>query len=512
MPFLELPQNDALLRFEPGQVTFHYLVSTPTSPTFVWAQEHASELASSLLADANRSTSNSTSAQAHGGKVELDPNFPIILFLPSECFSVAHLFSAQLANRMLSSHFNLIALDPRGHGLTKDVPIVQTAGRKYDLDIKAADCLDFLDLLLGSKTWQKGIHILACSMSGLVAARMGAAWPGSFQSIMITSPILEEETSFMVESFQGIKELLEESWHTLHSNPTNDAERRPSEACFAMDSCAKLPGEVVQGFTFRWAGSESIPHHISSYLSRTWLERLVLHEKGLEAARDWWFDLYWLRRRMPDASVASIRCDILVVEGDSDLPYDRNVGQEIAALFRNARRVKVEQVANAPFLLSVKRPEELSRVICEFLEIKEGQEETPTQEKMNLKLKLGMGERMLGLDAEERFELVKVYAPDLVADSDDDDEEDEEGHHSDEEDSDSGEGESSTDPEDAPVYRLRINSVGNAKKGTESRLSATTRTNGTGSRASVSNHLPSMPGSQEDGSGPVVRTLQETHL
>ncbi|SPO32011.1 uncharacterized protein UTRI_06736_B [Ustilago trichophora] len=508
MPFLQLPKNEALLRFEPGQVTFHYLVSTPTNPTFVWAQENASELASSLLA-ANRDTCTPTRGQG-SDEVELDPNFPIILFLPSECFSVAHLFSAQLANRSLSSHFNLVALDPRGHGLTKDVPIVQNAGRKYDLDIKAADCLDFIQLLLGgSKTWAKGIHILACSMSGLVAARMAAAWPESFNSIMITSPILEEETSFMVESFQGIKELLEESWHTLHTR--GSVERRRSEVSFGADGSAKLPGEVVQGFTFRWAGDESMPHHISSYLSKTWLERLVLHEKGLEAARDWWFDLYWLRRPMSDASLALIRCDILVVEGDSDLPYDRNVGGEIAALFPHARRVQVEKVAKAPFLLSVKRPEELSSVICDFLEVKGGQEETPTQIEMNLKL--GMRERMLRLDAEERFELVKVYAPDLVADSDDEEEEQEQDEEEEEEeeeegqDSDSGQEESCTDPEDAPVYRLRLNSVGNTKKVAGPRLSAVTT-----SKGSVSNHFVSMSGSKEDGSGPIVKRLQETHL
>ncbi|TKY86931.1 hypothetical protein EX895_004219 [Sporisorium graminicola] len=441
MPFLALPKNESLLRFEDGQVTLHYLISTPAHPTFVYAQTHATQLAASLLSVSPRiplsctTTTSSTTASAQE-PVQLDPRYPLILFLPSECFSVAHLFSAQLADARLSARFNLVAVDPRGHGLTQDVPIAQCgAGRKYDLDIKAADCLDFTRLLLrGEKTWGAGMHLVACSMSGLVAARMAASWPDSFASIMISSPILERESDFMVESFQGIKELLEEAWHTLHDAPSRTFEGQTQSAMLERRSYgsnsmtpnrAKLPGEVVQGFTFRWAGRETIPPHISSYLSRTWLERLILHHQGLQAARDWWFDLYWLRQPMPPSALAAITCALLVVEGDTDLPYDRNVGDEIAQLFPHARSRRVITVEGAPFLLSVTRPDELTRVMCEFLKVGE----MPAREKQAVGDAAGLTrkvkERMvLRLDPEEMFELVKVYAPGLVAESDDEDDDD----------------------------------------------------------------------------------------
>lgn len=421
MPFLALPSDDSQLRYADDPIVLHYLVSTPECRTFAAAQTHASRLAASL------SSSSNLAASEVRREVKLDARYPIVLFLPSECFSVAHLFADQLSDSTLSAHFNLVAVDPRGHGLTREVPIRDPTTRKYDLDIKAADVLAFIRLLLspyqpangkqGEIRWAKGIHILACSMSGLVAARMAAQWPDTFTSIMITSPILELESPFMVESFQGIKELLTESWHQQHSQRSNDV---------------RLPGEVVQGFTFRWAGSETIPAHIASYLSRTWLERLVLHHQGLEAARDWWFDLYWLRKPMPEAARCAVRCDLLVVEGDRDLPYDRNVADDIAALFPNARSVHVHKVPRAPFLLSVKRPSQLTDAICSFLGVHPDKAAYSEDASMDA---------LMALEEDERFELVKVYAPQLVPDSD--------SHADSDDDQDEEQAESDTDPEEA---------------------------------------------------------------
>ncbi|CBQ71632.1 hypothetical protein sr16889 [Sporisorium reilianum SRZ2] len=495
MPFLALPKNESLLRFEDGQVTLHYLVSTPAHPTFVYAQTHAPLLAASLLPVSPRTPLSCAAPAASRDAVQLDPRYPVMLFLPSECFSVAHLFSAQLADAVLSSHFNLVAVDPRGHGLTRDVPIQPAAGRKYDLDIKAGDCLDFTRLLLGGETWAAGMHILACSMSGLVAARMAAQWPGAFTSVMVTSPILERESEFMVESFQGIKELLEESWHSLHDPAPTAAQLRP--ASLDRSSPVKLPGEVVQGFTFRWAGTEPIPAHIASYLSRTWLERLV---------RDWWFDLYWLRAPMSPAARERITCDVLVVEGDRDLPYDRNVAQDVADLFPCARSTRVVTVDRAPFLLSVKRPDELTRVVCAFLGVeregKEAQRVGCVQEGM-----------LEGLEMEERFELVKVYAPDLVADSDDDEDTDEED---DDDDDDDEEEEVDIRGNTSPTqYRLKLHAAPST-----SSAATTTRTKRTGSNSSAAanNHFSAAmfhdaaASGDAHAGGPLVRTLHETHL
>ncbi len=217
MPFLPLPANPSLLRFHDGQVTLHYLISTPSHPTFALARKHATTLASSLLPHSPITPTNHRSPPSATSEVSLDSRYPLILFLPSECFSVTHLFSTQLADSVLSSRFNLIALDPRGHGLTREAPLPANTGKKYDLDVKAADCLEFLRLLLGGTKWEKGMHVVACSMSGLVAARMAAEWEGAIESIIITSPIVERESEFMIESFQGIKELLEETWHSVHS-------------------------------------------------------------------------------------------------------------------------------------------------------------------------------------------------------------------------------------------------------------------------------------------------------
>lgn len=143
MPFLPLPKDPQALRFEDGEVALHYILSTPSCPTFVHARSHAETFESaarksrgswhskSLSTDSSQSgASNQGSSPSHSGKgaclqqadhLELDPAYPIVAFLPSECFSCVHLFSDQLSNTALASSFNLVAVDPRGHGLTKDV-------------------------------------------------------------------------------------------------------------------------------------------------------------------------------------------------------------------------------------------------------------------------------------------------------------------------------------------------------------------------------------------------------
>ncbi|KAN0064210.1 hypothetical protein ACQY0O_003377 [Thecaphora frezii] len=443
MPFLSLPKDPAMLRFEDGEVTFHYLLSTPDCQTFVHANANAATFESAPAGSSasrhrkrlsvgsleSKSRSRASSLVQSGGKpkeLELDPNYPILFFLPSEGFTCAHLFADQLADPELARRFNLVAVDPRGHGLTKDIPIPNREKKTYDLEIKATDISIFIQRLCNralntaytdglSPTWDKGIHLFGCSMSGLVAARIAAMWPETIVSVMVTSPVSELESEFMIESFQGVKELIEETWTEVHHGEHTDVRA----------DGVRMPGEVVQGCSYRWAGEESIPRHISSYLNQTWLERLILHKDGISAARDWWFDLFWLRREMSEEARKAITCEMLVVEGDLSPLYDRTVGGDYQALFPNCKSFKHEVIGGAPFLLSVTRPDALRQSILSFLsrfaEPHTASEVTASGGARAANLGPTVDEAIEALNPDERFELIKVYAPGCLPTSDDED-------------------------------------------------------------------------------------------
>lgn len=164
---------------ETDEVQLHYLLSTPSHQTF---RRVAETIVTNDIASPTR----------------LDPSYPVLLVFPSECFSVVHLFPHILADPDLANRFNILALDPRGHGLTREVPPRDSASRHYDLDSKAADCIEAVQMLLSrtpsrrAEEWK--IHVVACGMSGLVATRAAAVLP-TIVSLTIVSPIQEVEVS-----------------------------------------------------------------------------------------------------------------------------------------------------------------------------------------------------------------------------------------------------------------------------------------------------------------------------
>lgn len=142
----------------------HYLLSTPSEPTFLHAAKSAKQ------ARANSSPAVNYLPSRIASSTQPDPRFPLLIVFPSECFSVVHLFPHILADADLASRFNILALDPRGHGLTREVPPREGAPHKYNLDTKAADCIDFVELFLASvpgvPMYHWKIHAIACGMSG----------------------------------------------------------------------------------------------------------------------------------------------------------------------------------------------------------------------------------------------------------------------------------------------------------------------------------------------------------
>lgn len=275
-----------------------------------------------------------------------DPRYPLLVVFPSELFSVSLLFPHILCDADLSRRFNILALDPRGHGLTREVPPRKGSPHLYDLDTKASDCLDFLEQYLssapggGATKWQ--YHIVACGMSGLVATRAAARLGSAIQTLSIVSPILEVEDQFIIDSIAQCEEIINEAWAAAHDD---GADVRSSSGTGGM------PGELVEGFGYRWAGEdESLPRHVERSTFADLYDRFIRRGDGKETARAFLFDLYFQRKAQPDAERLKVTADMLVVEGSEHLPYEEAIGAGLKKRFPNVRSFRYEQIRKAPFV------------------------------------------------------------------------------------------------------------------------------------------------------------------
>lgn len=327
MPYLSLPESHEHLRIQ-DEVQLHYLLSTPANPIFT------RNAASPSLAVVD-------GKEIFRASMHPDPNLPIILVFPSELFSVSLLFPHLLSDAELATRFNILALDPRGHGLTREVPPRNGAQHRYNLDTKTADCIDFLDAFLArspalpSGGWK--FHLVACSMSGLVATRIAARCPESTLSLSIVSPITEVEDQFVIDSIADCKEIINEAWHFAHSG---DLHQQP-----------QLPGELVEGFSYRWAGDdEDLPRHVARNTFHGLLDRFICRADGREIANTFLFNLYFDREAQPDAERLKVTADMLVIEGSEHLPYEEPIGSSFHARFPNVRSFNYEQIQRAPYV------------------------------------------------------------------------------------------------------------------------------------------------------------------
>lgn len=331
----------------------HYLLSTPSHPIFT----QAATARAAAGTKANGHIPDSLSAATHP-----DPRYPLLVVFPSELFSVSLLFPHVLCDADLSRRFNILALDPRGHGLTREVPPRKGSPHLYDLDTKTADCLAFLDEYLNAPgvakpqggQWQ--FHIVACGMSGLVATRAAAKLGNAIQTLSIVSPILEVEDQFIIDSIAQCEEIINEAWTTAHSDEDS------------RNSAGNMPGELVEGFGYRWAGEEeSLPKHVERSTFADLYDRFIRRGDGKEAARAFLFDLYFERKAQSDEERARVTADLLVVEGSEHLPYEEPIGGTLRKRFPNARSFRYEQIQKAPFLLSVMRPLEVRDLVKGFI-------------------------------------------------------------------------------------------------------------------------------------------------
>lgn len=167
--------------------------------------------------------------------------------------------------------------------------------------------------------------------------------PEQIQSLTIVSPILESEDSFIIESFAECEDLLSEAWERAHSPHEDEA------------LSVRMPGEIVEGFNYRWAGEELLPKHVLSHTFADLFDRMVRRVDGREAAKAWLFNLYFQRKPQSNEERQKVVTDMLVLEGSEHLPYEKPIGQTYKQSFPNVRSFQFEQIQGAPFVSTCRR-------------------------------------------------------------------------------------------------------------------------------------------------------------
>lgn len=148
------------------------------------------------------------------------------------------------------------------------------------------------------------------------------------------------------------EDLLTDSWHRAHNNETGEAE---------------MPGEIVEGFSYRWAGEEELPSRVVKHTFSDLMDRWVRRPDGPEAAKAWLFNLYFKRKAQSKVERLKVKPDMLVIEGSDHLPYEQPMGKTFHESFPNVKSFQYQQIKNAPFLLSVQRPAAVASKVKRFV-------------------------------------------------------------------------------------------------------------------------------------------------
>lgn len=128
-----------------------------------------------------------------------------------------------------------------------------------------------------------------------------------------------------------------------------------------------MPEEIVEGFSYRWAGEEDLPSRVVKHTFSDLMDRWVRRPDGPEAAKAWLFNLYFKRKAQSDQERANVRCDMLVIEGSEHLPYEQPMGETFQESFPNLKSFNYEQIQSAPFLLSVQRPMDVLKRVKKYV-------------------------------------------------------------------------------------------------------------------------------------------------
>lgn len=172
------------------------------------------------------------------------------------------------------------------------------------------------------------------------------------------------QDKFIVDSFEACEDLLTESWHRAHNNDSGEA---------------RMPGEVVEGFSYRWAGEEELPSRVVKHTFSDLMDRWVRRPDGPEAAKAWLFNLYFKRKAQSINERNKVNCEMFVIEGSDHLPYEKPMGKTFQDSFPNVKSFQYEQIKNAPFLLSVQRPEAVSKLVKKFVMSRPDIKNTPAR-------------------------------------------------------------------------------------------------------------------------------------
>ncbi|KAF7300036.1 AB hydrolase-1 domain-containing protein [Mycena kentingensis (nom. inval.)] len=305
---------DVTIETPSGQMTFSYVISTPTKTVV------------ERIPTAERS-------------------LPTVVFL-HPVYIGKLIWHRQFASRQLR-RFNLVALDLRGHGRT-----VGAAGAGYGREVAATDVGMFMEALEIPR-----YHIFGMSMGGCIGIQTAISFPDAVQSVFVVSslsltepPDVADGRREMITYLMQISEEIE-AGAMLDTSPDS-----PSAARVALMGAMQLSANGEPSPFITAAAIATLAETRTS-----WKERM----KYVEITT---VDFFVKRSPFTIEALKKIKCPVQLVHCSADIAYSLESTEQVAGLMREAGvEVDVQQVSGAPHFGAATHPNQINTLFHRFI-------------------------------------------------------------------------------------------------------------------------------------------------
>jgi 3-oxoadipate enol-lactonase len=228
------------------------------------------------------------------------------------------MFAAQVAE--FSKQYRVIAYDHRGQGSSE-------VGGPYDMDTVAADAAELIRTLVGGP-----VHFIGLSMGGFVGMRLAARHPELVKSLVLL------ETSANAEPLENLPQ------YKLLNGMVRWIGIIPPIASKVM--------KIM--FAKSWLEAPSNKESI-----RHWKKELASNKKSITGPVEG-----VIYRKGVEEELSKISCPTLVIVGDEDVA---TTPAKAAVIHQGISGAKLETIAGAGHSSCIEKPEEVNRIIWEWL-------------------------------------------------------------------------------------------------------------------------------------------------
>ncbi|KAJ9148533.1 Dihydrolipoyllysine-residue acetyltransferase component of acetoin cleaving system [Pleurostoma richardsiae] len=266
-----------------------------------------------------------------------DPAKPTCVLINSMCTTVS-LYNDQFASEALTAAFNLLAIEPLGHGATS-CPVEHFT--YWDTAIMALQVLDKLGI--------DKAYALGTSQGGWMVARMALLAPERIQGLFLLGTSMDYES------------------HDSRSKGCWDPETLLMPFFDKWCSAVPTPDFLVDDVWCGMVGSIGFGDGTTPEKVQFWTDTLKSVYKGDEGRKKAKMALLCLITR--DGllyRVKDIKCPVYWLQGTKDVPYGTTIPAEQIKLFTSSKEAKLKFLEGGGHYLNATNPADVEEAMLEM--------------------------------------------------------------------------------------------------------------------------------------------------